>query len=152
MSAIKNGQEVFSKEALDDKELSDLIGKDIAKKIVGDEGTPPVSKADRWEPEDGDAPEFKSLSGLDLQVGGKGMKKYYDEIYPNYLKKFGKKYGASVGVTHIKTDDGLEPVHYMDITPQMREAYKTGMPMKKGGKVSFANNIDAMRQELAKAK
>lgn len=152
MSAIKNGQEVFSKEAIDDKELSNIIGKDVAKKIVGDEGTSPVSKADRWEAEDGDVPEFKSLSGLDLQVGGKGMKKYYDEIYPNYLKKFGKKHDANVGTTHIKTDNGLEPVHYMDITPQMREAYKTGMPMKKGGKVSFANSLDAMRHELTRNK
>jgi len=152
MSAINNGQEVFSKEAIDDKELSNIIGKDVAKKIVGDEGTSPVSKADRWEAEDGDVPEFKSLSGLDLQVGGKGMKKYYDEIYPNYLKKFGKKHDANVGTTHIKTDNGLEPVHYMDITPQMREAYKTGMPMKKGGKVSFANSLDAMRHELTRNK
>lgn len=203
MSAIKDGSEVFAKEDLDEKELSGIIGKDVAKKIVGDEGHSPTSKADRWEAEDGDVPEFKSLSGLDLQVGGEGNKKYYDEIYPNYLKKFGKKYGASVGTTYAKTDiaewpfpikiesDGknfwlhgrdpridkeaklsgnfnsyedankfrdsmyegnTEPLHYMDITPAMREAFKTGIHMKKGGRVTFTGDIDAMKYELAKAK
>lgn len=184
MSAIKDGREVFAKEGLDEKELSGIVGKDVAKKIVGDEGKPPKSKADRWEAEDGDEPEFKSLSGLDLSVGGEGMKKYYDEIYPGYLKKFGKKYGANVGDTklllpipkmdkptgwggaqymkgEISLDEYLklnpdvakkytETLHYMDITPAMRKEFSTGIPMKRGGKVQFANNIDAMRLALSK--
>lgn len=186
MSAIKDGREVFAKEGLDEKELSGIVGKDVAKKIVGDEGSS-APKADRWEPEDGDVPEFKSLSGLDLKVGGAGNKKYYDEIYPGYLKKFGKKYGSNVGTTYVQTEPptdkifrdlgkfhaytgqgretkefntyaealeflgmGKEPLHYMDITPAMRKEFSTGIPMKRGGKVSFANDIDAMRLELSK--
>jgi hypothetical protein len=104
MSAVKDGQEVFAKEDLDEKELSRLVGKDVAKKIVADEGKPSKDNANRWEPEDiddDDISQFKSLSGLDLTVGGEGMKKYYDEIYPNYLKKFAKKYGAEVGDTKL---------------------------------------------------
>jgi hypothetical protein len=31
----------------------------------------------------------------------KGMEKYYDEVYPNFLDKYGKKFGASVGETSI---------------------------------------------------
>ena len=31
----------------------------------------------------------------------KGMEKYYDEIYPRFLDKYGKKYGASIGETSI---------------------------------------------------
>jgi hypothetical protein len=189
MSAIKNGREVFSKEDLDEKELSGIVGKDVAKKIVGDEGSS-APKADRWESEDGDVPEFKSLSGLDLQVGGEGMKKYYDEIYPGYLKKFGKKYGATVGTTEVEVPpdskaayqklrqyegsteyingritwseflaqhpeaakDFTEPLHYMDITPAMRKEFSTGIHMKKGGKVTFANDLDAMRHELTRNK
>jgi hypothetical protein len=104
------------------------------------------------------------------------MKKYYDEIYPNYLKKFGKKYGATVGKTDVVINDkvneiftdngkfyvdagdginfiefntraeaakhlgtGVEPLHYMDITPAMREAFKTGIHMKDGGSVNLAD-------------
>jgi hypothetical protein len=152
MSAIKDGREVFAKEDLNEKELSGIVGKDVAKKIVGDEGSS-APKADRWEAEDGDVPEFKSLSGLDLSVGGEGMKKYYDEIYPNYLKKFGKKYGASFGKTMVDLDDGgAEFVNFMEITPAMRKEFSTGIHMKSGGKVQFAKSLDAMRHELTKAK
>jgi hypothetical protein len=152
MSAIKDGREVFAKENLDEKELSGIVGKDVAKKIVGDEGSS-APKADRWESEDVDEPEFKSLSGLDLSVGGEGMKKYYDEIYPGYLKKFGKKYGANTGKTMLDLDDGgAEFLHYMDITPAMRKEFSTGIHMKRGGKVQFAKSLDAMRHELTKAK
>lgn len=147
MSAIKDGQEVFAKEGLDEKELSGIIGKDVAKKIVGDEGSS-APKADRWEAEDGDVPEFKSLSGLDLKIGGEGNKKYYDEIYPTYLKKFGKKYGSQSGMTTVDAGGTPEPLHYMDITPAMRKEFSTGIHMKRGGKVHFASNLDAMRHEL----
>jgi len=119
----------------------------------------------------------------------KGMIKYYDEIYPNYLKKFGKKYGANVGSTSVVANDksnqiftengkffvdagdginfiefntrsdaakhlgaSVEPLHYMEITPAMRKEFSTGIHMKKGGKVSFADSLDAMRHELTKAK
>ena len=128
------------------------MGKDIAKKIVGDEGNAPTQSVDRWVSEDHDAPEYKSLSGLDLQVGGEGMKKYYDEIYPNYLKKFGKKYGASIGKTTVDADGVAEPLHYMDITPAMRKEFSTGIHMAKGGKVSFAKSADEMRKELLRNK
>jgi hypothetical protein len=184
MSAIKGGKEVFSKERLDENELSGLVGKDVAKKIVGDEGK---AQYDADIADELGVGVVKSLTGLDLSVGGKGMKKYYDEIYPGYLKKFGKKYGANVGMTSVQTEPstdrifrdggkyyaytgqgrdtkefntyaqalkflgiGAEPLHYMEITPAMREAFKTGIHMKRGGKVQFANNIDAMRLALSK--
>ena len=67
------------------KKLSEVIGKDIADKVM---------KADA----------DTKFTGLDLSVGGEGMKKYYDEIYPKFLDKYGKKYGASVGETKIKTE------------------------------------------------
>src|SRR5262249_28366577 len=36
------------------------------------------------------------LRGLDLKVGGEGMRGFYDKIVPDYLNKFGKKFGARV--------------------------------------------------------
>jgi hypothetical protein len=92
-------------------------------------------------------------SGLDLQVGGEGMKKYYDEIYPKFLDKYGKKWGARVGDTKIRTqsdkqvqedldlleqlgedrskfsDSGMARVRYIDITPEMKAGVSKGQPL-----------------------
>jgi hypothetical protein len=62
----------------------------------------------------------------------KGMEKYYDEVYPNFLDKYGKKFGAQVGQTRIKTGRGVaggEPVHYLDITPEMKQSTSKGQPL-----------------------
>ena len=73
------------------EELPSVLGKEVAEKIVKGEGQGGGGRM--------------TLSGLDLQVGGEGMKKYYDEIYPNFLNKYGKKYGAQVKETQIPTED-----------------------------------------------
>jgi hypothetical protein len=135
LSASKDGRELATKNNLSESELSAFVGKDMAKKMIEGEGKS-IGMNER---------EF---TGLDLDVGGGGNKKYYDEIYPNYLKKFGKKYGATVGKTTVDVDGAAEPLHYMEITPAMRKEFSTGIHMAKGGKVSFASNIDAMRYEL----
>ena len=112
------------------KNLSEVVGKDIAKEIMLN--------------------NKKTISGEGLDIGGQGMKKYYDEVYPNYLNKLGKKYGSQVGETQIPTDrstiDGMpsmypnkETVRYLDITPEMRKAIKEGQPLA------------SIEEELAKA-
>lgn len=131
----KNNRHVLNETSISAEKLSSIVGKDIAKKIIGEEGTP--------FPEQSVGAGMKKLSGLDLQIGGEGMKKYYDEIYPGYLKKFGKKYGAESGMTSLDTNQPMqifdlnkpEPLFYMDITPKMREEFSTGIPMKDGGEV-----------------
>ena len=122
----KNQQGIdLPKEYYTAKELPEIVGKEIADKIIKGEGQ---SGGGRM-----------TLRGVDLQVGGEGMKKYYDEVYPNFLNKFGKKYGAQVGETRIKTGRGVpggEPVRYLDITPEMRDAVKKGQPL-----ASITNNL-----------
>jgi hypothetical protein len=68
-----------------DKTIDEVIGKDIAKKVM-DANT-------------GD------LSGVNLDIGGEGMKGFYDKILPEYINKYGKKYGIKVGKTNL----GKEP-------------------------------------------
>jgi hypothetical protein len=100
------------------KNLSEVVGKDIAKEIMLN--------------------NKKTISGEGLDIGGEGMKKYYDEIYPKFLDKYGKKYGASVGETQIKTGNAYaqtkgipatETIRYLDITPQMKEGTSKGQPL-----------------------
>lgn len=105
------------------KRLSDVVGKEMADKI---------SKVAQGE--------TISLAGEDLRVGGEGMKKYYDEIYPKFLDKYGKKWGARVGETKVNTvmeanpgsmipRMGNEPVRYIDITPEMKAGVSKGQPL-----------------------
>jgi hypothetical protein len=88
--------------------LADVVGKEMAEKII--------SKGKG----------VNEFSGLDLQVGGEGMKGFYDNILPKSLEKLGKKFDAKVTKT---TMDGTE-VWQMDITPKMRESVTTkGQPL-----------------------
>jgi len=60
------------------------------------------------------------------------MKKYYDEIYPAFLSKQGKKFNAKTGETRIKTGQGIPggaPVRYIDISPEMKGGVSKGQPM-----------------------
>jgi hypothetical protein len=105
---------------LQGKKLADVVGKDIAKQIM--EGS------------------SQTIKGEGLNIGGEGMMKYYDEIYPKYLDKYGKKYGAKVGETQVNTvmqraDNsmipkmGQEPVRYLDVTPEMKQGTSKGQPL-----------------------
>ena len=42
--------------------------------------------------------------GVDLKVGGEGMKGFYDKIVPDAANKLGKPWGAKVGETKIVTE------------------------------------------------
>ena len=76
----KNGNPSVNK-TVTEEELENFIGKDLAKKIVEDSP---------------DNPDGKTYSGLDLDVGGEGMKGFYDKILPDFVNKYTKKYGMGV--------------------------------------------------------
>jgi hypothetical protein len=111
------------------KELEGIVGKELTQKMLAKQGK------NEFNPEiEPDLAEVRRLDGVDLQLEDKGMKKYYDEIYPTFLAKQAKKYGAQVGETRIKTGRGVpggEPVRYIDIAPGMQDA----VPYAKGGMV-----------------
>jgi len=134
ISATKNGQLTFEGNVVDGKfidgaakgkSIDEVLGKSIAQKILSHDQSQGLG----------------TIKGDDLTIGGEGMKKYYDEVYPAFLEKQGKKYGAKVGETEIKTGQrvqlfgvgklktGNEKVRYLDITPEMRKAVKEGQPM-----------------------
>jgi len=111
-----------------ENQISENVGKEIAEKIINNTG------------EFDKRTNTYAMTGLDLSVGGEGMKKYYDEIYPNFLNKYGKKYGAQVGETKVNTikeraENSMIPaskqetVRYLDITPEMKKAVQKGQPL-----------------------
>lgn len=64
------------------EELPNVVGKDIADKIIKGEGE-----------RDGGR---RTLRGLDLKIGGEGMKGFYDKMLVDKANAIGKKYGAKV--------------------------------------------------------
>ena len=107
--------------------LEDYIGKEVAKKLV-----------DQSPDEDMD----RSLAGLDLRVGGEGMKGFYDTMLPKEIGKYVKPFGGKVEKSEVatpsptkRTDDLTDaellqelnrkgdtvPIWKVSITPEMRQ-------------------------------
>ena len=99
-------------------QLSDYIGKEAAERLLN-------SRIKNIPTEKGMQP-FHQIKAKDLEIGGEGMKGFYDQILPKTLEKMGKKFDAKVGKADM---DGVE-VWKMDITPKMRESVLTkGQPL-----------------------
>lgn len=135
--------------------LPDIVGKEMAQKIIAGEGES-SGPGDTW----------RRFSGLDLKVGGAGMKGFYDQIIPSFLNKYTKKWGGRVGTMNVSTNppftiekkpegwvvtrtdgervfgsevaarsyaEGIHekiPAHALDITPSMKEAVlEVGQPL-----------------------
>lgn len=79
-------------EVVTEDKLAGLIGKELAEKAIADAP---------------DNPDGKDYTGVDLKIGGKGMKKFYDQMVKNYASKFGKKFGSKVTTTEIKLPDDV---------------------------------------------
>jgi len=125
-----NGKEVITRIVEPDK-LQNVIGKDAADKILAQ------PEPNEYKP--------REISGIDLKVGGEGMKAFYDKIVPNIandvLRKLG---GGNVGdidlrnseVKGYKTFRSDETASYptihqqgFNITPALREKAMQGLPL-----------------------
>jgi hypothetical protein len=82
--------EPFFTKAVPEKKLPDLIGKDLAEKAI--------KEAPKY-------PNGTEYTGVDLQVGGEGMRGFYDKMLTAFAAKFGKKFGAKVKVTKIQAGE-----------------------------------------------
>jgi hypothetical protein len=149
--------------AFEPEKLSEVVGKDLAGKIAAQ-----------------DKP-YDIYQGVDLEVGGEGMKGFYDKMLPDYLNTYGKKYGVQVEpidiVTHPEKstpqvsapgidyfpEPVVEPaqkkqVHGFQITPQMREEITgKGMPLYQqigipaGGAAAGAEALEGQEDQGFKA-
>lgn len=114
LDIVKDGKYVDSKR-LQENELEGYIGKEVAKKIVSGKATKESSTG------------LKTLSGLDLEVGGKGMKTFYNSILPKVAEKEAKRFDkqARVGVIEFKeTGKQLS----IPVTEPMKKAFEKGVP------------------------
>jgi len=102
-------------------ELDDIIGKELADRIRSDIKFPTGFS---------DPGKSVEMSGLDLQVGGEGMKGFYDKMLPKKLEKLGKKYGSKPTKTTMQTPDGEVEVWTFNLPKEMRDTVKEqGQPL-----------------------
>ena len=118
------------------EKLADYIGKDAAEELLS-------SQADKG---------WHRLEGTDLQVGGEGMKGFYDEILPATVNKLVKKHGGRVSQQTMKPSPEAKlesalsrgeykpavhvDVHTIDITPSLRAQAMKGFPLFTAGGVA----------------
>jgi hypothetical protein len=129
MVGPKNSDDPINK-ILEENELAEFIGKDIAEKIISGEG--------KSIPNDSEVlPGGKKLDGLDLKVGGEGKKKLYDQIFVQFLNKYTKKWGGRVQAAELDLvvetfKDGTKAIHTPGLAEQIkdnRENLKHGLPV-----------------------
>ena len=88
LDAITNdGRPVALGETIKPEGLADIVGKELADKITAQDEA------------------FKAYSGLDLKVGGEGMKGFYDQILPATVNKLVKKFDTKVGKAELDTSE-----------------------------------------------
>ena len=78
ISAGKDGELVLHEPVVPPEKLADTVGKELAEKIAKSEEQHGV------------------MSGLDLKVGGEGMRAFYDKMLVDKANAIGKKHGARV--------------------------------------------------------
>ena len=153
VGAMKGGKSIFSEQHIKPNELGQYVGKELAQRIESDTSR-----------------NSGNYSGLDLKVGGEGMKGFYDQILPSYLNRYAKKWGGRVsditlpgtGKMTLPGQYGIsEPhrpgaitVHSLDLTPAMRQEVLTKGQRRFGGFVTLPEEEGAKRagkQALASA-
>lgn len=150
--------------------LPDVVGKDMAEKIINNEG-----KRARGHPANGGY-----FEGVDLKIGGEGMKSFYDKMLVDKANALAKKYGVKVETKNISTQQGKilkrpdgsgfyisypsgasktfttieeaqsalngQPVHVLKLTPELRAKAKEGFPLFSSTPITTPVDFDPFNQ------
>lgn len=132
---------------LEGNSLDEAIGKELAEKIRNQSGIGSLHR--------------KRYEGVDLQVGGEGMKQYYDKTYLNWLKKYAKEHGATVGETRLpgafkkREDLSVKEMHDLKDDPifgkVLDEEYLKVISENKGADNTQANVAKAWNNALKRS-
>ncbi len=137
----KNGRE--HAQAVAPKDLGDHVGKELAERILSSHNERLEKRKEAHaaykQALQNDAPEEEQqrlysalmqlppstkLSGLDLHVGGEGMKTFYDKMLPAFLNKLGKPFGAKVAPLQVR-EPRPEPTTSDAIDSLLRDGYSS---------------------------
>ncbi|MBQ6862283.1 MAG: hypothetical protein IJN98_06710 [Alistipes sp.] len=72
----------------------------------------------------------KEIDADGLRIGGEGMRAFYDQMLPSFMRKYAKKWGATVqDVTLPNVEEAGRTMHSVDVTDSMRESVMQGQTM-----------------------
>ncbi|MEY2701509.1 MAG: hypothetical protein RLY43_129, partial [Bacteroidota bacterium] len=91
-----NGNLIIVQKYLKADELEETFGNNIANKILNKEGK---KRSNNFPPSD--TKNVKYLTGDNLQIGGSGMKAFYDKMIPQFLNKYAKRWNTQVQTIEI---------------------------------------------------
>lgn len=126
---LNNGNKQSLGQNMTPAELEDQLGKDVAQRLI-----------DKAEKDDAG-----TLSGVELKVGGEGMKGFYDKMLPAFLNKYGKKWGAKVEIANLESP--AVEVSSLPITEAMKESVLyEGQPKYKEAPKEIQSKLDEASQ------
>jgi hypothetical protein len=95
--ALDHTGHVVMQEQIHPSQIADYVGKDAAQKLLD----APLEQSESGRR------QWRSISGVDLKVGGNWAKALYDRAIPNFLRSYTKKWGAKVGTTQLRDAVGV---------------------------------------------
>ena len=124
MRVGQNGKVIEGRSDTEGKDLADVVGKDLARRIMEGEGRDgTIYDANRDLP-------AKVIDGEGLRIGSDGMRGFYDDILPRFMDKYGKKWGVKTGEVELPdVEEAGRRMHSVDVTPEMKADVMQGQPM-----------------------
>lgn len=92
-TSLNNDKRSVVVDMRDPGKLAEYIGNELAQKLLEQ----PTTNWDSETVEEGvSVNRVQTLSGIELEVGGEGRKRLYDEIIPSYISKYVKQWGVQI--------------------------------------------------------
>jgi hypothetical protein len=114
----KNGNQQFQQSNVTDDRLEDFVGKEVAQKLVS-------RKENLSEENEG----VVNLENADLEIGGEGMKAFYDKILPKVAQKEAQRFDKS---SKLETVDLTgEPINTNYRFQDVRDISFNGRPFQR---------------------
>ena len=114
-----------------DNIVVDEVGEVVSSSISGIEGKPladVVGKAlatNMMALENGDDIDADGI----FEIGGEGMKGFYDKMLPSFVNKYGKKWGIKVEDMNLSHLESGLTMHSIPVTEEMKESVMEGQVM-----------------------
>lgn len=106
-------------------EIDETVAPEDIEKHIGKEAAQKILSDDNQKDYDG----YSVLKGDSLNIGGEGMKSFYDRTVPNVFSKVAKKLDKKASIGQVDGIEGDSVQQSLAITPEMRSSAMGGQPL-----------------------